>query len=102
VKRNLSQELSGSIKLLEKIQTVDFIDDYVMAEVPVPSSFLGRTSKEIDIRARYGVHILMIKRESKDGGYRQIVPHPNEKFVKNDLLVIMAKNKDLETFKHVS
>jgi trk system potassium uptake protein TrkA len=73
-----------------------------MAEVPVPASFLGRTLKEIDIRARYGVQILMIKRESEDGEYRQIVPHPNEKFMKNDLLVIMAKNKDLETFKHVS
>jgi CIC family chloride channel protein len=102
VKRNISQEITGSIKLLEKMQTVDFIDDYVMAEVPVPVSFIGKSIKEVDIRARYEVQILMMKRESSPGVYRQIVPNPNEKFLKNDLLVIMAKNKDIDTFKHVS
>ncbi|HFE63847.1 MAG TPA: chloride channel protein, partial [Caldithrix sp.] len=38
VKRNLSQEISSSVKLLDKIRTVDFIDGYAMAEIPVPPS----------------------------------------------------------------
>ena len=102
VKKNLSQEFSRSMKLLDKIQTVDFIDDYMMAELPIPASFIGKSIKEIDIRAKYGVQILMIKKKTESGDYKQIVPSPGEKLVKEDFLVIMAKNKDIENFKHVS
>lgn len=102
VKKNLSQEFSRSLKLLDKIQTVDFIDDYMMAELPIPASFIGKSIKEIDIRVKYGVQILMIKKKTESGDYKQIVPSPGEKLVKEDFLVIMAKNKDIENFKHVS
>jgi CIC family chloride channel protein len=102
VKKNLSQEISGSLKLLDKIQTVDFIDDHMMAELPIPSSFIGKSIIEIDIRAKYNVQILMIKRLTESGDYKQIVPSPGEKLVKEDFLVVMAKNKDIENFKHVS
>ena len=102
IKKNLSQEFSGSLKLLDKIKTVDFIDDYMMAELPIPASFIGKSIKEIDIRAKYGVQILMIKKKTESGDYKQIVPSPGEKLVKEDFLVIMAKNKDIENFKHVS
>lgn len=102
VKKNLSQEISRSLKLLDKIQTIDFIDDYMMAELPIPASFIGKSIKEIDIRAKYGVQILMIKKKTESGDYKQIVPSPGEKLVKEDFLVILAKNKDIENFKHVS
>jgi CIC family chloride channel protein len=102
VKKNLSQEIGGSLKLLEKMQTVDFIDDYMMAELPIPKSFIGKSIKEIDIRAKYGVQILMIKRKTEGGDYKQTVPSPAEKLGKDDLLVIMAKSKEIENFKHVS
>jgi CIC family chloride channel protein len=102
VKKNLSQEISGSLKLLDKMQTVDFIDDYIMAELPIPSSFIGKSIKEIDIRAKYDIQILMIKKKIEIGEYKQIVPTPGEKFVKGDFIVVMAKNKDIENFKHVS
>jgi CBS domain-containing protein len=102
VKRNISQEISGSVKLLEKIQTVDFIDDYSMAEVSVPGSFVGRSILDINIRAKFGIQVLMIKRKSEDGGFRQIVPSPNEIFRNTDHLVIMGKNKDIEIFKHLN
>lgn len=102
VKRNLGQEISGSVKLLEKIQTVDFVDDYLMAEIPVPRSFVGKSIEEINIRAKYQVQILMIKRKDPDNEYNQIVPLPGEKFIKEDLLVVMAKSKEIENFKHVS
>ncbi|MCK5453008.1 MAG: hypothetical protein KAJ16_01535, partial [Calditrichia bacterium] len=102
VKKNLSQEFSRSLKLLDKIQTVDFIDDYMIAELPIPASFIGKSIKEIDIRVKYGVQILMIKKKTESGDYKQIVPSPGEKLVKEDFLVIMAKNKDIENFKHVS
>jgi len=102
VKRNLSQEMSGSVKLLEKIQTVDFVDDYVMSEVPVPSSFIGRSIEDINIRVNFGIQVLMIKRKSVENDVNQIVPSPKEVLQKDDLLVVLAKSKEIDIFKHIA
>lgn len=100
VKRNLSGEISGSVKLLEKIQHVDIIDDYVMSEVPVPRHLIGKSMKETSAREKYGIQILMVKRKVSDQNYRQIVPSPVEKLQTDDLLVVMGKMKDIDNFKH--
>lgn len=101
VKRNLSQEISSSVKLLDKIRTVDFIDGYAMAEIPVPPSFVGKSIKEIQMRARYGVNILMIKRVSDNEKFQQIVPSANELLKPTDKLILLGKNKEIQTLKHV-
>ena len=101
VKRNLSQEISSSVKLLDKIRTVDFIDGYAMAEIPVPPSFVGKSIKEIQMRSRYGVNILMIKRMTDDEKFQQIVPSANEILRPTDKLILLGKNKEIQTFKHI-
>ena len=101
VKRNISQEISGSIKLLEKVQSVDFIDDYIVTQLEVPPSFVNKSLKEIDIRARFGVQILILKRKMENDEFNQIVPAPDEKLLVEDILVVMGKNKEIETLKHV-
>jgi CIC family chloride channel protein len=101
VKRNISQEISGSIKLLEKVQSVDFIDDYIVTQIEIPPSFVNKSLKEIDIRSRFGVQILIIKRKTDNDEFNQIVPAADEKFQVKDILVVMGKNKEIETLKHV-
>jgi len=101
MRRNLSQELTSSVKLLETVQTVDFFDDYVMAELPVPPSFVGKSIKDVNLRARFGVQILMIRRRVENKNYQQIVPSPNEVFRADDKLILMGKKKEIETVKHV-
>jgi len=102
VKRNLSQEFTSTIKLLDKIQTVDIIDGYVMAEIPIPSSLVGKSIRELDFRAKYGAHILMIKRKTDANQLNQIVPTPNETLQQGDLLVVMGSKKSIEIIKHTA
>ncbi len=102
VKRNLSQEISSSVKLLEKMPMVDLIDDYVMTEVPVPPSFIGKSIKDINIGARFSIHILMIKRDSDNQDAPQIIPGADEILHTEDVLVVMGRSKDIETLKHVT
>jgi CIC family chloride channel protein len=101
VKRNLSNELSGSVHLLERMETIDFIDDYVMSEILVPPSFTNKSIKDIDLRAVYGVQVLMLKRQNEEGEINQIIPSPNEVLQINDRLVVLGKNKDIEKLKHL-
>ncbi len=101
VKRNISQEISSSVRLLERMKKVDFIDDYVMTEVPVPPSFVGKSIRDLNIGAQFGVHILMIKRKTVDLNFTQIVPSASEILHMEDFLVVMGKNKEIETLRHV-
>jgi CIC family chloride channel protein len=101
IKQNLSKELSSSVKLLDRIQTVDFIEGYVMSEIPLPPKFVGRSIKEVDIRAQYGTHILMIKRQMKGGETTQLMPSANEILHKRDILVVIGSKKAVETMKHL-
>ncbi len=101
VKRNISSEIYGSVQLLEKVQSIDFIDGYLMAELPVPPSFVGKSIKDIDIRAKYGVHILMVKRQMKDGQMKQMVPSVTESLHADDVLVVMGKQKEIDMVKNI-
>lgn len=101
MKRNLINEISGSVKLLEKVQTVNFVDNHVISDISIPPSFRNKSIKEIGLRAKFGVQILMLKRKNDKGGYNQIVPSPDEILREDDRIVIMGKNKAIETLKHV-
>jgi len=101
MKRNLSQEIPSSVKLLERIKKVDFIDGYIMAEIPVPESFIDRTIKDINIGSRFGVQILLIKRPSSELEVKQLVPSADEKIMSGDWLVVLGSDEDIDTLRHV-
>ncbi len=101
MKRNLSQEVPSSVKLLERVKKVDFIDGYIMAEIPVPESFVGRTIKEINIASRFGVQILLIKRLAGDLEVKQLVPSADEKIMPGDWLVVLGSDQHIDTLRHV-
>ncbi len=101
MRRNLSEEISSSVKLLDTMQSVDFIDGYVMAEVPVPRSFVGKSLRELNIRARFNTQVLMIKRK-KPGKeeFFQLVPSPNEVLQEHDRLILLGTKEGIQTIKY--
>lgn len=101
MKRNLSREVPSSVKLLERVKKVDFIDGYIMAEIPVPESFVGRTIRELNIASRFGVQILLIKRRAGDLEIKQLVPSADEKIMAGDWLVVLGSDQHIDTLRHV-
>lgn len=100
MKRNLSQEIPSSVKLLERIKKVDFIDGYIMAEIPVPASFIGRTIKDINIGSRFGVQILLIKRPSSELEVKQLVPCADEEIMPGDWLIVLGSDANIDSLRH--
>ncbi|RMF57516.1 MAG: CBS domain-containing protein [Calditrichaeota bacterium] len=100
IKRDLVRETGASIQLVEKAQRITFMDGYALEEIPASMSFAGKTLKELNIRSRYGVNVLMIKRRQEDGKEKQLVPLPDEKIQPGDWFIVMGKEKDLTRFKN--
>ena len=100
VKRDMVQELSSSIKLLEKTPQVSFLQGYAVAEVAIPLSFAGRTLKELNIRSRFNINIVMIKRQQEDT-LHEIIPRPEEVIQTGDILIAMGKERDLDKLRNL-
>lgn len=101
VKRDLITEMKTSVKLLDKTRHIPFLDGYGMAEIQVPLSFVGKTLKELNIRARFGVNVIMIRRRMDGGAAKEIVPTPDEKIQMGDTLIAMGPEKDLEVLRNL-
>ncbi len=99
IKSDLVREAGSSIKLLEKSQRISFLDGYSMAEVAVPMSIRGKTLQELNLRSRFGVNVLMIKRKDEKGAEKQLVAMPNEKLLLGDHLIVMGRDEDIDKLK---
>ncbi len=72
-------------------------DDYAIMEVFVPKQWIGRSVGEIDIRKKYGVNIVAIKKP--DGLELTVLPETvlNE----NDMLLVIGTSKSVQKCFHI-
>ncbi len=81
---------------------VELDDETSLVQVPVPKSFVHRTLRELDIRRKYRLNVVGIRRQepSKDesarDGRRFIgVADPDEPLQPGDMLVLIGGNENL-------
>lgn len=89
---------------------IDLSQDYSVAEVAVPQSFINKTLGELDIRRKYNVHIIAIKRArpvlKKDGvadieAEIDIAPGGENELREGDVLVVIGRNEDIEKLRKI-
>ncbi|HPQ66907.1 MAG TPA: TrkA family potassium uptake protein [bacterium] len=89
---------------------INISSGYSLVEIRVPEHLVGQTLAEANIRAQYGVDVVAIKRQKpqieKDGQTglseeMEIAPSASEVFAEGDVLVVIGKVKDIETFRMV-
>ena len=80
---------------------------FEIAEVPLPSKFIGKTIMETNLRKTYSLNVVTILREDEitiPGGKKSIancvvgVVTPETEFKQKDVLVLFGKSKDIEAF----
>ena len=68
--------------------------DYSIAEFSVPSNLCNQTLSQSDIRGRFGINVLLIKR-----GKEMLVNPPADAILQtDDVVVILGHEKDLQAF----
>ncbi|UCD25003.1 MAG: chloride channel protein, partial [Gemmatimonadota bacterium] len=95
-KRDMAHSMVSAVTPDSRAEIVHAAQDAVVAEVPVPSKFVGRTIRELDIRQQFGVSILMIKQLSPDGVERlEATPDANYSFSEGDVILAMGPDEAL-------
>jgi len=88
-------EISTALYLAEKITHPTILEkfriDYKnsLLEVKIAEKFIGKSLKEIDLRSKYGINVVMIKRNNETN----IITDPNLIFEKEDEVFVIGDEK---------
>jgi trk system potassium uptake protein TrkA len=78
--------LARSLSSFNVLDYIELSEDYGIIDVPAPASWVGKTLRELNVRAKVGVNILAIKHDGKVN----ISPSPDAPIEKADVLVVLG------------
>jgi trk system potassium uptake protein TrkA len=85
---------------LSQSNILDFIPiakDFELLQAASPRVFIGKSLKELNLRARYNVHIIAIKEEMPEDFI--LVPPADYIIRANDILIMLGKSEDIRKIK---
>ena len=90
--RDTARRVARGLGLRSIVEYLPLAADSSLVEVQVPAEFLGRTLAELEIRKRYQVLVVAIKR----GDGLVIATGGDERLLRGDILVLVGKDSDLD------
>ena len=99
----INPEMAMAIRVAKGLSTPNILDFIPLAEgfdllqVDPPREFIGKSLKELDLRAKYGVHIIAIKELVPENFI--LVPPADFVIKDSDLLIIVGKDEDIKRVK---
>jgi CIC family chloride channel protein len=96
LKRDLAGEVSMSLTNVTWKKMVEVMEGFYMNEIDVPAAFIGRSIKELDVRNKYGVDIILIKKKSENGQLVTEFPRGRYTFHFQDSLLILGEREKVE------
>ncbi len=67
-------------------------DDHAMFEIPVPENWAGRSIGQIDIRKKYKINIMALKRNGK----LELTLSPDTVLEADQTMLVLGRNRDLQ------
>lgn len=92
--RDMGVRVAHNLISANVLDFIELAEDYSVAEVVVSPKLVGKTLRQLDIRARYEVNVIAIKSDERFN----IAPRPDEVIQYNDVLVVIGNNKHLKEF----
>ncbi|MEK8132127.1 TrkA family potassium uptake protein [Paenibacillus filicis] len=92
--RDMGQRVAHHLISSNIIDHIELSEDYSIVEIGASRQMIGRSLRQLDIRAKYGCNVLGIK----TGEQINIAPNAEDLIREQDVLVIVGKNSDLEHF----
>ncbi|MCI5510611.1 MAG: potassium channel family protein [Oliverpabstia sp.] len=76
---------------------IELAGDYAIFEIEIPFSWIGRSVGEINIRQKYNINIMALKRDNK----MELTITSNTCFKKGDAMLVLGKYKDIQKCFHI-
>lgn len=98
--RDMGARLANSLISPKILEHIELSSEYSILEMTPPKEFIDKTLKELDIRAKYGLNVIAIKKAILGGKEKiRLSPSAEDIVTKDDTLVVIGRNKDIEEVK---
>ena len=87
-----AQRLGRSLFSHNVLDYIELSQDYGILEVPAPQNWVGKSLKELNVRAKMGVNIIAVRSENKVN----VSPSADYRIQEGDLMVVLGDNLALE------
>ena len=84
--------LAKSLSSPNLLDYIELSDEYSIVELPAPASWIGKTLKELNVRAKLGVNILAVRRNGK----MDVSPAADSSFQSGAIVVVLGDTKALK------
>ena len=95
--REMAIRIAHSLVMPNVIDYIELSRDFSIVELPAPERFVGRTLKQLELRPRFGLTLIAIKRRSGDSDavVTNVAPTADEKIRQGDVLALLGSNERL-------
>ena len=87
-----AQRLARSLNSHNVLEYIELSEDYGSLEVPAPKAWVGKTLKELNVRAKLGVNIIAVE----SGNTTNVSPSADYRIEAGDIKVVLGDNYSLE------
>ncbi len=101
-RRDITATFASKITMKNIDQDVHFMEGYAIREIAAPRTFVGKSIKELNIRAKYGVDVILIRKNTEQGSKIKAIPSPDYKISYDDSLVIAGEIGRINLLKSIN
>jgi len=95
--RDMAIRVSRSLTRPNVLDFIPLAEDYDLVQVGPPKEFIGKTLKELNLRARHNVHIIAINELVPENFV--LVPPADFVIKDSDVLIMLGKSEDIKKIK---
>ena len=99
--RDMAKKIAYNLVRLDVLDLIELSPDYSILELEVPEFLQNKSIAEINLRAKHGITIIAIKHLNEDKTATEtlnINPYPSDIIKKDDIIVVLGSNKDIDKF----
>jgi CIC family chloride channel protein len=101
LRRDLAGGMSSTLGITGRVRQVALGGGYVVQEIDAPLSFWGRSLRDLEVRSRHGVQVVLIRTPSAvDSAQRVRVPTSTECVREGDTLVVTGPKEAVDALMH--
>jgi trk system potassium uptake protein TrkA len=95
--REMAMRVAHSLVVPNVLDYIELSKDFSIIELPAPEEFCGKTLRELQLRNRFGLTLIAIKRRPPGGGDEttNVAPTAEDRIEQGDVLSLLGSNDRL-------
>lgn len=91
--KDMAVKLAQSLTASSVLDFIELSDKYAIVEVEIPASWIGKSLRQLNVRAVYGITVVALKNHKTDS--IDVTPDSDYQFREGDILVVIGSNEDI-------